>query len=477
MHSILLTPSDVLFFRDGRPMGGASTGHGAAWPLPTVTNAALHAALHRAEFDGVHRHVPGRSSLARDCSDENRQRRGRVFGDLRTAGPFPVFENGGSRIWYFPRPADADDSARPVLLPSMTIGPSSLPEPCCFPVVSTKPPSKDEPKPWWSRTAWDAYLTPAAPAPAADAFKRDTDFTDTEHTYGIGIDATTGTQDGERFYSASYLRLREGWKLGLFAQATDKDYRHPIHGDDLIRSLFDGDGRHIIVGGQQRVCRAEFADSPVVPLPRCAEFEDKRVKWVLLTPAVWPAIGERSLDGRPMTSHPGGWLPNWIADREQTFEGDIVPAGTVLLLDGLGREKARRKKLAPGRRIAARLIAALVPKPIVVTGWALPHEGADRNQGGAKPTHLAVPAGAVYYFDADSPEEARKLAAALNWHGDVAAGVPPASARSTGQAAAGGTPAATSTFTTIKNRRSTLFGEKGFGLGVCGTWDFHSARP
>lgn len=26
--------------------------------------------------------------------------------------------------------------------------------------------------------------------------------------------------------------------------------------------------------------------------------------------------------------------------------------------------------------------------------------------------------------------------------------------------------------TTIKNRRSTLLGEKGFGLGGCGTWNF-----
>ena len=38
------------------------------------------------------------------------------------------------------------------------------------------------------------------------------------------------------------------------------------------------------------------------------------------------------------------------------------------------------------------------------------------------------------------------LAAALNWHGGDTAG------------------------TTIRNRRSTLLGEKGFGLGVCGTW-------
>jgi hypothetical protein len=59
-----------------------------------------------------------------------------------------------------------------------------------------------------------------------------------------------------------------------------------------------------------------------------------------------------------------------------------------------------------------------------------------------------VPAGAVYYFACDSAKDAAALASALNWHGE--------------------TPG-----TTIRNRRSTLLGEKGFGLGVCGTWTPH----
>lgn len=90
-----------------------------------------------------------------------------------------------------------------------------------------------------------------------------------------------------------------------------------------------------------------------------------------------------------------------------------------------------------------------MPKPLVVTGWALPNPADPERdtEGGAKSTHLAVPAGAVYYFEADTPEAATALANALNWHG--------------------ATPG-----TAIKNRRSTLLGEKGYGLGVCGTWQF-----
>ncbi len=45
MNTILLQPTDVLFFRDGRPMTGSLAGHGAAWPLPNVINAAVHAGL------------------------------------------------------------------------------------------------------------------------------------------------------------------------------------------------------------------------------------------------------------------------------------------------------------------------------------------------------------------------------------------------------------------------------------------------
>jgi CRISPR-associated protein Cmr3 len=111
--------------------------------------------------------------------------------------------------------------------------------------------------------------------------------------------------------------------------------------------------------------------------------------------------------------------------------------------------KAQRKRIQPGSPIPARLVAALVPKPIPVTGWALPHgESPDRLDGGAKSSHLAVPAGAIYYFEADSAAGAEKLAQALNWHGSDSSGH------------------------SLLNRRSTLLGEKGFGIGVCGTWNF-----
>jgi hypothetical protein len=461
MNTILLQPTDVLFFRDGRPMDGSHSGHGAAWPLPTVISTAFHAALHRADLEKytgqkIRRHRSGRSG---NYGNE----RDRKFGCLRTVGPFPVCAKGDASTWFFPRPADAQLllSTNPSFLPLRTdraASPSSLPPELIYPVADTEEASKNTPQSWWSEGAWNTYLETVQrnELAARHFFKNDSDFADTEHTFGIGIDPNTGAQDGERFYSASYLRLREGWRLGAFATAPDRDFNDSEHGNDLISSLINGDSGEIVIGGQQRVCSAkrEGKKGGRLPLPlgKCKDFSVSKgkhlVKWVLLSPAIWPEIPSgMSKRGTKSQSHPGGWLPNWI----------LPSTGQVLLQSVSPQERRRRRSLnydGKGYRsdenataISARLVAAIVPKPIVVTGWALPNE-TDRPQGGAKSTHLAVPAGAVYYFETDSSEAAVALANALNWHG-----------------ATNGTE--------IQNCRSTLLGEKGFGLGVCGTWQFY----
>jgi len=443
MNTILLHPTDILFFRDGRPMGGASSGHGAAWPLPNVINQAFHAALHRAEFHGVHKHAPGRSSSLRDFSEENREENGRFFGSLNTAGPFPVCTNGTAQTWFFPCPADADDSGKPVLLPTALQGPSSLPRPLKYAVVNTRPPSKELPKNWWNDETWNAYLSSSRDddLAARRQFKSDTDFADTEHTYGIEIAPETGSVVEGQFYSAHYLRLRHGWALGVFSEAWDKDLRC-----DLVGKLLDGSGNQIITGGQQRVCTAECHTNQRLPIPMGATITGNRVKWILLTPAIWPEIkGSTTNAGLEIQAHYGGWLPNWVDPN--TFDV-LLKSGDTARRDRESRE-AWRARVRQEPPLAARLVAAIVPKPVPVTGYATPSPHWDENErGGHKSTHLAVPAGSVYYFECDSPDGAKALAAALNWHGNNASP------------------------TSITNRRSTLMGEKGFGLGVCGNWEF-----
>lgn len=468
MNQLLLAPTDILFFRDGRPMSGASTGHGAAWPLPTVTNAALHAALWRSGLASEAR------SHQRKTGRERTSSRAERFGSLITAGPFPVCTKHAAPTWFFPRPLDAEyhapDPAKPNDLQLRRLAQPSLPlpgaassNPLPLAVAAIVPPSKDTPAPWWSESAWSAYLgtAPHQPIDVLPCTIRDSDFSDSEAYIGIGLDPATGTQDGERFYSAHYLRLRDDWRLGLFAATADKfadaeDRRGER--DDLIPTLISQQCQ-ILVGGQQRLCSTQLAPADgsrlplplgqaegfaTAPLPHLDGEQPRHlVKWVLLSPAIFPALPAAA------PAHPGGWLPSWIHP-----ESHAIQLRAPVALRDLRTESrdAYRARIAAQPFIAARLVAALVGKPIPVTGWSLGTPDAadipqaESREAGAKPTHLAVPAGSIYYFACDTAEAATQLAAALNWHGGDATG------------------------TTIRNRRSALLGEKGFGLGVCGTW-------
>jgi CRISPR-associated protein Cmr3 len=453
-HILTLEPTDVLFFKDGRPMEGSSSGHGAAWPHPHVLNAALHAALWRSkeDFDGLHPHRPGRSG---SIHSDNRTDHGRLFGSFVSAGPFPITKSG---TWLFPRPADAPAAASHLttLLPFLpSVNARSSLHPGLYPVINTCPPSKAKAEPWWDHDAFQAYLGNSTSKLPEGHFCEDASIHSAEHTVGIGTDPETGTQDGERIYSASYLRLKPDCKLGLVASCIDKK------GGDLIARLFPNDGTRttILVGGQQRCGSVERKETKNIPLPLglSGDFSISTsgkhlLKWILLTPAIWPAMPVGTSNrGTERMPHCGGWLPSWIDDDSLN----------VLLQTVSPEERRRRRSLnydqkgyASGENaspIAARLVAALVPKPQIITGWSLADsdEAGDTTPGGAKSTHLAVPAGAVYYFECDSAEAAQALATAINWHGDTAG-------------------------TAITNRRSTLMGEKGFGLGVCGTWNFHA---
>lgn len=451
MKTFTLTPQDVLFFRDGRPIETAG-GHGARWPEPSVIFDALHAALWRAFPDPnawEHRHDFGRSSHRPQKGDTQR------FGSLKTAGLFPVLPD--SR-WLFPAPQDViaarDDSADWCLrVPGATTSLTTLPVSWMkhFP-ASFALPTKAEPAPWWTRNAWLDYLKGKRPA-ASECFLNENIFT-AEWTTGIGMNPETQAQDGERIYSAQYLRLREAVACGFAASLPMNQDGH----DDDVKECIDRLLPHnctIIVGGQQRACQVHSVP-PLLhhALPVAPPIEGTRIKWVLLTPAIFPRIPAR--DGVP--AHDGGWLPNWI----DQATGQV----RLRLRTGVVRRQWDAKKMRTVRKaekevdIDAWLVAARIPKPIPIVGWTERlHLFADENEHwvrtaddgahGPRATHLAVPAGAVYYFEAKSTGDAANLAAALNWHGKE-----PES-------------------TTIQNRRSTLLGEKGYGLGVCGTWAFY----
>ncbi len=496
-HSI---PQDVLFFRDGRPMeaGAGSGGHGARWPEPSIIFDAIHAALHRAFpvpeetaksadqlkacleqnnwlWQHPHRFIsrPG-SGAARDRNPDERFRNQR-FGALQTSGPFPAVCQDASQdtyTWLFPAPADYvpdEHTDNPFLCPLRSSGGSAnRPPPLIYSLGNPCGPSKVEVTPWWNKAAVEAALRGEKPSP--DGLWEKAELYADEWTTGIGIDPVRQTQDGERIYSAQYLRLREdsavGYSVNLGFTATLPLSRAHNGDNDGMKKLFPAHDL-IICGGQQRACRVEEANGvsgleTLLPVSQSSSVQAAsdgkwRVKWVLLSPAVFPFISETS---------PGGWLPNWVAAKDGSDHSRPFKAGDVLLKPDVPPKQPGERRETWRKRIArdvpplnAQLVAARAPKPVVITGWSerlhqiLNDPRADSEAAqlkhGPRPTLLAVPAGAVYYFEAADKPGAESLVAALSWHGQK-----------------------TRSVSEIKNRRSTLMGEKGFGLGVCGTWEF-----
>jgi CRISPR type III-B/RAMP module-associated protein Cmr3 len=411
MHQIFFQPQDILFCKDGRPMTGTAC-KGDQLPAPHVITAAILAGLHRVETE-----VDELDKLS-----HNRFRRGgftaqkrkvtgshdQKFGSLKVAGPFLCQrKEGADPIWYFPTPADLlrVDSTSSLYPLEEKMGDSSL-HPQLKPLVNRLAPSKEKPGNWLSAKGWEQYLQEEEVS--KDFFRTTTYFMSSEPHTGIGISPESGTTEKGMIYTSSRLRLKDGVELVTLAQMNNKS------NEDALAKLFPKDGI-LQVGGEGRVCNTRRVNNGNC-LPNSPEINGNRVKWTLLTPSIFPAIEQ--------DKHTGGWLPNWI--QKDNLE--------VQLLDGPGANKAKRLKVKAGERIKAKLISAAVGKPDILTGWSA-YSG-DENRSGAKSTLLAVPAGSVYYFEAENHEEAKKLAEALSW----------------------------------PNRRSTLMGEKGYGIGLCSNW-------
>jgi hypothetical protein len=407
-------------------MTGALTGHGATFPAPHIINAAFHAALHRAGI-ASHKHHSG-NYRTRDYSDDSARKQ--LYGSLKTIGPFPVrlSTDAGTTTaeWFVPAPAD--DAGFKLL--EITAGTTSLPAPLTHAFLAVSGPTKEK------RPNWHSLTNPQTTATDADIF-------DAEDRIGIGIDSATGSQDGERFYTSQILRLRDNWRLGILVSADDKEHGDLITGTDGLLAR----ARHLVLGGNQGLAAIERAtagaDDILPALPEIPPAAGKiRIRWTLLSPAIFPKL----------KNHPGGWLPNWI----NPTTGAVLLPQTIERKPGESRADWRaRVQSAPF--INARLIAALVDKPVPVTGWALGNPPTETTAGnptagntttvgstktaGAKPTHFAVPAGSVYVFEADTSADANALVRALHL-------VP----------------------------RSTLLGEKGYGLGLCAQWQDAAAQ-
>lgn len=426
MHELHIQPRDVLFFRDGRPIGASDAGHGADWPLPSTFHEAMLTAFHDTWPDRQpweYRHRNRRDKSPGESWDQNWQTSSLRFGGLQTAGPFP-HRDGRMHV---PLPADleAGENGRPtsMRLQAAGNGDSNLPRPLTMAVGPAAPPSKETLGAWIRLDHFSAYLKGQVPdrtVPSDDLFA-------SESRPGIALDPGTGTTEEGRFYAAEYLRLKDDVSLSAFATCPTV-HHDPTDGrttHDAVAEFLESGVRSFVFGGQRGVVRIinrrqkpeserAFGQHPQdLKLSTC-------VKWVLLTPAVFAQ----------------GWIPGFV--NPETGRVEIRDPSQAARRSG---EKRRdwRKRLRDLPPIRATLAAARVPKARTFSGWVQPTERNSQAGGGKKSgpkkTYRAVPAGAVYYFRTGSDDDARLLAGALNGA-----------------------------------RRSDFFGEKGFGMGVCGTW-------
>lgn len=262
-----------------------------------------------------------------------------------------------------------------------------------------------------------------------------------ERNIGIAIDPRTHATVEGKLYQAEYLRMREGVSLA-FAASCIVTGPSRQETDVFAQPPCDADSFALIVGGQQGIVRIRRTAQPLDLPDSSPAGGDGLVKWVLLTPALYPVIPANPAKG--IAAHPGGWLPNWV---DPDTGAVMLPRGELPNRADYRTRSEWRKAVANLPRFGATLVAARIGKPVAFSGWDL--------RTGPKPTQLAVPAGSVYVFKCNDDDEARDLVRTLSWNGGD-----------------GREP---------RNRRSTLLGEKGFGYGVCAPWTIsdtpESLRP
>ena len=366
MASFDLSPRDVLFFRDARPMDVDkarrddvfNVGHGANWPRPDqLFSAVIH-------------------QLIRDPEASEENWHGTV-NDLRVKGPFPVFD----KKLYLPMPLDWDMKLYSF---DEAIGKTDAPAPLKAGFADRVLEKKSYPR-WISLDDYGRYLKSEVGKGKKSDEKDEPESKDgklyqVEPRVCTTLDPSTGAskrvagKHASGRYEAEYLRLGE--KVVMRCEIETGKAKELA-------------GAYVRFGGQGGMVRfapvGKSLRNQLEELPKGAL--SCHVRWTLLSPALFM----------------NGWYPNWLA-----ADGKVMlPMDKVLRQPGETRAAYRARAQFERKPFpSAKLIAACVGKPVVFSGYG----SADYE----KPTQLAVPAGSAYVFECDTLDEAAKLVEALN---------------------------------------------------------------
>lgn len=338
---LALVPRDGLFCKDGRNWHTSASGRGHAldWPWPSTLLGSMRTAWGRATETKENRLFVKRDWETTKTSIHL----GRTLA-LHRSGQNPLRRM--DRMW--PVPADAlwlegeSDVVR--LLPEaprlQTLGTTDSKgiEGLWVPHV-TNPAKPLSPPRWWREMELEAWLAgksvKVVPRDKALAPKRRLDV-------HVKIQAETQTADEGILFSHDVLETldREGeWAIGVEVEL-------PSAAATKMATL----------GADNRLARIEEIGTelfePPSSLPRAFNSRVYGLRLMLVTPAVF----ER------------GWLPDRFVETEDGFRGTL-----------------------PGLTCELILKAAIVARPVCVSGW-------DMAAGKAKRTKRACPPGSVYFF-------------------------------------------------------------------------------
>jgi len=333
---LTLEPLDVLFFRDGRPFGAATSG-ASVLPLPQTLAGALGTALldaHGCDFTRLPSELRDNGG---DVGAAIASAGGPSWiGALRVRGPWlarPQATGGLEVLVPAPAVLHADKTPqgterklhalRP--LPSQRLPgwrpPASAPG--LWPLWLQHPQPTQPATGYLTPAGLQAFLT-ARPVPAEQLVLPERLF-DFDRRTGIGIDPDRLAAEESRIYGATFLALQP--KVSLYAEVT-----LPREAD---RAAFAGIAT-LTFGGEGRRVRVQTLDRPFS----------------------WP---EQAPVGR-------GQKPLLLLTTPGLFREAWKPAA----VDG-------------------RLVAAAVPGSVAVSGW-------DLARGGPKPNRFAAQAGSVYFL-------------------------------------------------------------------------------
>lgn len=353
IKSYVLTPRDVLFFRDARPMDVSKKiqddyvpiGHGANWPRPDHLYSAI-----------IH-------ELIGDVKASERNWYTTVH-DLQVS---PLFPKQGDTI-YLPFPRDFN--MKVLKLPEGEYGLTDMPRPLSCGFVDKKEGKKDYPK-WLSLEVYKVYLEGKE---SGESFQKPTLY-HTAKRNGTTLDRDTGASkrtDGKESgqYQAEYLELAKGISMIC---AVNKDVE-----DCDVRMGGQGGTVHI------RAASIDLMET-LKTLPKGTP--TKYVRWTLISPALFE----------------NGWMPNWLNE-----EGKVmIPQNRVLRKPEETRAQFRKRLQAESKFFeTAHLVGACI-------GGAEHFSGYD-SETKEKPTQLTVPAGSVYLFECKDEEEASALVERLH---------------------------------------------------------------